>query len=326
MSCYYPKLAIPDGINNDTGKPHYTIVGWNENVLRERPDALRIPCGQCIGCRLDSAKVWADRCMMELEYHEEAWFVTLTYDEDHVPEADDSREGERVLTLHRPDFQKFMKRLRFNFGGTIRYFACGEYGEQTMRPHYHAILFGLHLPDLTEKVTRSLGGKEYKYYESPRLNETWGQGFVEIGAVERRCCEYVARYIMKKQKGAEAQVYKDLGIQPEFVVASNRPGIGYQWLLDHPDCLKTDEIMLSTPEGGIRARLPRYFEKVIERGELGEEAIQDLAAYKDRQFEKGLAHQEAIMEKLEIPYPDYLQNQERSRRKRTSILKRDGVL
>ena len=96
---------------------------------------MLVPCGKCVNCKLNYAKMWSIRIMHELKDWDSACFLTLTYDEEHLP-----KDG----SLDKQDLQKFFKRLRFNLGGRkIKYFACGEYGEQYGRPHYHIIVFGL---------------------------------------------------------------------------------------------------------------------------------------------------------------------------------------
>ena len=108
--------------------------------------------------------------MLELQYHDSAYFVTLTYDDFHIPKAyyPDPETGEvhTSYTLCKRDFQLWMKRLRKKFSDDkIRFFACGEYGGQTKRPHYHAIVFGLHLNDLVKYKTVKEGDSYYTYYK-----------------------------------------------------------------------------------------------------------------------------------------------------------------
>ena len=129
-----------------------TYVEWH-NHRYPRSALVPLPCGQCIGCRIDYSRQWANRCLLELKYHDSAWFCTFTYDDDHVPRTyyPDPETGEAIpaLTLQKRDFQLLMKRIRKKFeNDKIRFFMSGEYGSQTFRPHYHAILFGLHLDDL----------------------------------------------------------------------------------------------------------------------------------------------------------------------------------
>lgn len=205
-------------------------------VLREphpRPDGtvrLHVPCGRCVGCRFAQARSWAVRCQLELSRHRSACWVTLTYDEDHVPH-----------TLHLRDFQNWLKRLRKFFAGRaqgrrrVRYFGCGEYGEKGGRPHYHCILFGV------------------SQAEAWAVAETWRRGNVRVDPLSPAAIAYVCGYALKKA-GPErrklrlghrrsffyagpstaplldrktGEMYRlRIDYQPEFVVMSRRPGIG----------------------------------------------------------------------------------------------------
>jgi hypothetical protein len=99
---------------------------------------LELPCGQCIGCRLERSRQWAMRCLHESSLYDRNAFVTLTYDDEHLPPGG---------SLNYPDFQRFMKRLRKNSKSPIRFYMGGEYGESTLRPHFHVCLFGYDFPD-----------------------------------------------------------------------------------------------------------------------------------------------------------------------------------
>ena len=149
MSCYHPLRAVILGYRED-GKKILKILPKSD-FKYENPDYeyISIPCGHCIGCRLKYSRIWADRCMVEASYHEDNVFLTLTYDNDHLPKPLDyiTDTGERKVSpvnpLEKRELQLFIKRLRKKFPEQrIRYFACGEYGGKTMRPHYHLILFG----------------------------------------------------------------------------------------------------------------------------------------------------------------------------------------
>lgn len=258
MPCYHPLEAwrIPDGVT----------FSLNKALEYGPPVLVKLPCKQCIGCRLDYSRQWADRCMLEMQSHEESWFLTLTYDDDHLPKTYQARleTGEviaPVATLVPRDLQLFFKRLRFNSGQKIRYFACGEYGSQTMRPHYHAIVFGLSIPDKVPYAKSALG---YQYYNSALLDATWRQGYVVVGEATWDTCAYTARYILKKQTGKEAAAhYQVLGIEPEFVRMSRRPGIGREYYDTHPDLFRFDAINISTPSGGRKIRPPEYYRRLF---------------------------------------------------------------
>lgn len=145
---------------------------------------MTVSCGQCIGCRLERSRQWAVRCMHEKQMHDDACFITLTYDDDNLPFGE---------TLVLSDWQKFMKRL-VKKNGPIRFYHCGEYGDDTNRPHYHAILFG-YRPDDPELFSTS---GETKLYASPSLRNTWGMGHCTFGDATFETAAYVARYITKK--------------------------------------------------------------------------------------------------------------------------------
>lgn len=262
------------------GKTHYKfindyfLINYKMRTGKPFPDdkIQYLPCGQCLGCRLDYSRQWANRCMLELQYHESSYFVTLTYDDFHVPRSwyTDPSTGEafQSLTLQKRDFQLFMKRLRKRFSDQhIRFFMCGEYGGQTMRPHYHAILFGLKLDDLIEYKKSPQG---FSYYNSPSLQACWSDhngdpiGYAVVAGVTWESCAYTARYILKKQKGDEAHFYTDFNIQPEFTLMSRKPGIARQYYDDHPDIYDYDFINIKTKKKGLKIKPPRYYDNLFD--------------------------------------------------------------
>lgn len=192
-------------------------------ISLKRPSAKRgrivVPCGRCIGCRLERARQWTKRCMDEALFHKDNVFVTLTYRDNDLP------MGNMEATLVPRDLELFWKRLRKEYGNGIRYFACGEYGERTRRPHYHACVFGL---DFKDKVLHSTKN-DINLYRSDSLDDIWGYGHCVIGDVTFESAAYVARYIIAKKSGPQAKFYEELGIEPEFVRMSRRPGLGSEW-------------------------------------------------------------------------------------------------
>lgn len=284
MSCYRPLVGIPDGFT-ENGKVHYAIKGNLDLpfVRKEHPDAVLIPCGKCIGCRLDYSRSWADRMMLELETAKKAIFVTLTYrnqfahatEYEYATAPDDCYfpigQGERLdgshllmpvsFTLDKRDFQLFMKRLRRNklFEGVkLRFYAAGEYGESTYRPHMHFILFGVGLDDIPD--LHSFGVNEFgqTYYLSDTFARIWRNGFVLLSDVSWQTCAYVARYVTKKL-GNDVLMRDYLNQIPEFSLMSRKPGIGREYLAQHPDCLDLESVNISTPDGGRKISIPRYY-------------------------------------------------------------------
>ena len=120
---------------------------------------VTVPCGRCTSCRLEHSRQWAVRCMHEAQMHEGNSFITLTYAPEHLHED---------YSVHKKELQKFFKRLRKNTGIKLRYFACGEYGDENRRPHYHAIIFGYDFPD-KQLYTKTRTGD--LLYRSPLLEK-----------------------------------------------------------------------------------------------------------------------------------------------------------
>lgn len=188
-----------------------------------------VPCGQCISCRLNYAKLWSIRMMEELKNHDKACFVTLTYDPEHLPEDNG---------LHKDHLQKFWKRLRKEC--KVRYFCCGEHGDRFNRPHYHAIIYGLAPED-----------KEI-------IEKHWKNGIVHVGTVTEDSCAYVAKYMTKKLNGRALQekLEEDPDYQNEFVLMSRRPGIGATPSLAMKKFMYENGFIYRK---GLKSSLPRYY-------------------------------------------------------------------
>ena len=207
---------------------------------------LNVPCGQCIGCRLDRSQQWAIRCIHEASQYENNCFITLTYDDEHLPNP---------ATLKIKHFQDFMKRLRKRYVGknpcdktrepdawkawqlanSIRFYHCGEYGETFGRPHYHACIFNHDFGD--KELWKN--SNENPLYTSAALGELWPQGFSSLGLVSLQSAAYVARYILKKISGDPAQSHYESicpktgeisQLAPEYTTMSRRPGLGTTWV------------------------------------------------------------------------------------------------
>ena len=211
----------------------------------ERGRGISLPCGRCVGCRLERARQWSVRIMHEAELHENSCFVTLTYRD--VP-ADGS--------LSKKHCQDFMKRLRERIAPVkVRYFLCGEYGEKFARPHYHMILFGYDFPD---KVKLKNDG-EHALFRSDELDSCWQHGFCSIGKVTFDSACYCANYAQKKVVGKKAAEHYGKRL-PEFLLMSRRPGIGRGWIeMFQSDVYPSDEVIVR----GRKARPPRYYDQVV---------------------------------------------------------------
>lgn len=230
---------------------------------------LPLPCGKCVECRMQYAREWANRCVLEMQYHEHTHFVTLTYDDAHLPRtySVDEKTGECVSpasTLVPRDLQLFLKRLRKACGDGIRFFAAGEYGTQTFRPHYHLIIFGLDCQ--YEFHSKSALGDNY--YTSPEIDKAWRDqygdpiGYHLIAPATWKTCAYVARYILKKQVGEDGRKeYRRLNIEPPFTRMSRRPGVGARYFEDHPDCVSLHHISCGDVDGAREFFPPAYFRR-----------------------------------------------------------------
>lgn len=246
MACDRPLIAIKLGFDADTNKqrlvlkrPHYD---WSINDYRERYGFDRVvllPCGHCPSCLLAKRKEWMIRCTCEAKYHADNCFVTLTYDEDHC-------DGK----LHKEHLQDFILKIR-NRGFKVRYYACGEFGTRTNRPHYHAILFGF-LPDDLVKSHDSDSGETI--FTSDLVTSCWSYGLSVVQTFSPSAAGYVAGYTNKK-------VLDDRG----WTMCSRRPGIGYQYFDDHwKEIYERDLIQENFSDTMKCSSVSRYYDKLAE--------------------------------------------------------------
>lgn len=341
MPCYHPLKAFKVGVN-PSGKPKYKICSYDVEYVYVKDDScfcsdvrnsgpsfelvedyIEIPCGKCIGCRLQQSREWATRIMLEAQDHDECWFVTLTYDDEHVPELEfakdvDPDSGElldtgKLLTLCKRDLQLFNKRLRKHFSADkIRFFACGEYGETTARPHYHSIYFGLHIKDLQFFKMSKLGDK---YFTSDTLTRLWGNGHVLLAQVTWESAAYVARYVTKKLTGDAAKYwYDDIGLTAPFTVMSRRPGIASRYFEENAsELLRFDGGYISTKKGSVNFPNPKYFKRKLDLLFPEEYAI-----IKSQKVQNQRLKTDLLKSRLDIDYQDYLSQTENTFNKRVA--------
>lgn len=278
MPCYSPLRAwrgdpLPSGKRS-------IVFKRKESVL---PTPLNLPCNQCTGCRLEYSRQWAMRCMDEASLSPHNCFLTLTYNEEKLPVGG---------SLQKRDFQLFMKKLRKKFGEGIRYYHCGEYGETFRRPHYHACIFGF---DFSDRVFHHSNFNGDRLYTSATLDSIWNNGFALIGDVTFESAAYVARYVMKKITGKDADDHylnKETGelMQPEYVTMSRGSkklgtgGIGKGWYQKYKrDLFPSDTRIVR----GKKMQPARYYGSLFE--------IEDpdaFASIKDRRKKKALTRSE----------------------------------
>lgn len=220
--------------------------------------------------------------------HDANTFVTLTYDDENCP-----------TSLNYADFQKFMKRLRKKFPGS-RFFMCGEYGETTFRPHYHACLFGVFFPD---RELFSTSGK-YPTFTSKALSKLWPFGFSTLGDVTFESAGYCARYVMKKVTGLAAKEHYTradirtgelVQLMPEFCRMSLKPGIGLTWLQKyHSDVY--GESKDGVPVNGTSCKPPRYYDAKL--SEMFPDLMDDIEF---RRYQRsGLCAEDSTRERLAV--------------------------
>lgn len=304
MSCYHPWRAFPAWeYTNEKGevKKKLFLFDYDTTAIRVSGDTVIpitgdvpcnlhgiitesfvIPCGKCIGCRLDYARSWSDRMLLEYERTRKAVFATLTYNAEHLPTVSkvDPDTGELVeyMTLLKRDLQLFMKRLRKHFEDReIRFFACGEYGDLRHRPHYHLIIFGIDLNDFPDRRISRMNELKQMCYDSKVFDNLWSErkyevvdgkkqfyydpiGFTLLGEFSEASANYTARYVLKKQLGQDAMVYDILGIQRPFTLMSRNPGIGMFFYDEHKDeMLDFESWPISTPKGAREVFIPKAF-------------------------------------------------------------------
>lgn len=220
-----------------------------KTILQTFPEGLEVPCGKCLACRQQKRKEWSMRMLHELSDHKDSVFITLTY------------EGEEydLGSLCKHDLQKFFKRLRKNIKPKkIRYFACGEYGDTTQRPHYHSIIFGLSLRPEDQSVIQS----------------SWGLGNVHFGIAEAQSIAYTAQYIDKKLSGINGyEEYEAQHREPVFRISSL--GLGKNFCDKNAEQITQQKFI--TVNGVINS-IPRYY---LKRLGLDNETFKDQSYIKE---------------------------------------------
>lgn len=253
MSCFNPKSGY---ITSDGKFFFHTVKTLQMAYEGKIKSNIIVPCNKCDGCRAERARQWAIRCSHEAQLHTDNCFITLTYDDEHLPSRG----------LVKSDVQNFIKVLRRSFdyhksNNSFKYFACGEYGSETFRPHYHLLLFGYCPTDLIY-LGRNPETKGVNYV-SPWLTLKWNKGHVTVTpSVNYEICAYVARYVNKKQleRKLDNEVLKI--IEPPFNLCSRRPAIGREYYTRFVKEIQgSDEVVLN-----MRTMCPpKYYDKVCEQ-------------------------------------------------------------
>lgn len=288
-----------------------------KNYFDKNMDYQYIKCRKCVECRAEYAQEWSIRCFHEYQIRQTGSFITLTIDDVHVRDFLTEKnlkhyckrcvKGNRYIkypinyTLCKGLIQDFLKKLRDNiykqYGITIRYFGCGEYGENNERPHYHILIFGFDFPD---KKYLETSNKGFPIYVSDFLFNNWNYGLCTVQDVDHRVCMYTAKYVMKKIKSNDDIVIQEqyFGREPEFIFMSKgncqvnrckyiddiiknckglnslrnldnpycsmcsktRGGIGFDWFRKYyKDVLKIGYITID----GIKYSIPKYYLEIL---------------------------------------------------------------
>lgn len=312
--------------------------------------SIEVPCGHCLGCRLDHADTWATRISIEAKNWQKNCFITLTYNNPNLP-----KNG----TLVKKDIQDFLKRLRYYHKGweswdnpknskreaPIRYFCCGEYGPKGGRPHYHMALFNYRPDDLKFYKLNHRGDI---LYTSAELQKIWGKGFVIIGELEPESASYIARYVQKKAGIApKTRIYKwkadgtrELRKRKqdkidEFILMSTGVGIGRKWWEENKEFVKKWGYIPLKIDGKVKTKaIPRYFKKLWEK-----EDWEDYHMHRYENIKKSIENMEKILKSEEYPnttgifeldkeirWRMHLEKVERGLKERAKTLKRNNFI
>lgn len=309
---------------------------WDKNRIKKYLDDLnsntrskgygymyeQIACQHCYACLLNKSAEWATRIMLEAKKYSHVYFITLTYDDEHIiPPA--NPDSWFAGTLYPDDVTQFIDSIRHDLrkkGITnVKYFYCGEYGQGTdaPRPHYHMILFGVPL-NWNENYDYFDDKTFFKeHFKNEYIDKYWDKGLTDIGVCEWNNAAYTARYCVKKIFNNMSD-YDDHGVYHEFIRMSK--GIGKEYYQEHKDDIyKTDSILMKNIHGKTcNYKPPKYFDKMFKEErptEMWEIKLnRKRAAERSRQNEKHLSNYSDL---------ELLQKKEEQIQTKAKQLKRD---
>ena len=256
MSCYKSKPAWKATYPNENGKHP---IRFNQPGDKRTPDYF-IDCGKCEGCRARQRMDWAIRMSHEAAEHKHNSFLTLTYDDDNLPE-----DGK----IHRKHVKNFLERLEYKLGYKPRYYVCGEYGELTRRPHYHAIIFG---DDFREsRYTYAINDK---LYGNKDLERVWRNGAISIADFSHATALYTAGYVTKKISDTD-----------NFSMQSRNPPLGKTWVRKHHDNIRRlERITIEGQEYPIPKVYMKWLEGVESFDHIKENLSQKVKTLNDQKL------------------------------------------
>lgn len=285
MTCYHPIPAAQadDWIPTPQGPwiHEKTVDLWPHVGYAN----MELPCGNCIGCKTDKATTWARRASHEASLWAHNCFLTVTYDDEHLPV-----DG----NLHHEHIQKFLKRLRRAISRStpaidsrrdrsLRYMVAGEYGSQADRPHYHLLLFNCRFNDLYQ-VGKGL-------YESRIMTQLWPAGTHKLGELTPASANYVAQYTIKKIGSTYCD--PDGVVRPKpYMRQSLKPAIGDEWINKNKNDAKHGYLVNDGRKGPLPRRYktylkrldPQFADQVVQRAALAARAP-PTGAEKQRQLQ-----------------------------------------
>lgn len=232
-----------------------------------------VPCGHCLNCSVNKARIWTSRIILEACSHDDSSFVTLTYDQFNLPDPP-------VLSI--PELQKFIKRVRWHSQKKLRYFAVGEYGDENQRPHYHIIFFGIHnVIDWIHLANSWTNDKGLLKCEPERLQAL---------ELTPELARYSAGYITKKAKDGDnrwifdSQKKLTLSGLREWAIMSK--GIGKDAVLQAQECCdRWDHEVKVLRSGGKKYPIGRYLKSQTHKKRNWVESILEFRAGQERAFE-----------------------------------------
>ena len=230
------------------------------NSIKVKDVDFRIPCGKCLQCKRKRRADWTLRLEHEYQGSDSAYFITLTYDDIHVPRVNYQGIETDVLTLNKKHIQNYIKRLRNshvayvarelgirksevkNVSKPVRYYAIGEYGSKTHRPHYHIILFNYEVANTQQIINQ---------WKNTKTNIPYGH--VDLGTVTAASINYVTKYMFKDFNNK-----KDIRVRP-FNLMSKKPIIGHNYLEKYGLWHIKNEILATRDQKGTKRRLPKAY-------------------------------------------------------------------
>lgn len=275
-----PRENVMHGLSMDPNNIRHMM---EEYKLATRYGIIKVPCNHCYACSLTYSAEKATLMMLETEKSDHNYFITLTYDDKHLPIAEEQQyteplTGEKINIPNQGDFEPtlvpehmktFINTLKKHYNrkgiNNIKYMYCGEYGETTDRPHYHLILCNCPL-ETEEFYSPKQDTDGNMHYHNHYLEKIWGKGLIDIAEVTFNSCAYVARYCAKKRKDHydKLELLKR-GKYPEFIRTS--VNLGKDYYEEHKnEIYETDELIMKTLKGNVaRVKPPKSFDKWYEK-------------------------------------------------------------